>query len=568
MRSFPSFGYGLMMNSLIPLSVSLLLGCFLPGQSTKKSASRPAPLPKNLASKLDKGLPQATGLTEIFVRMKGQLFVDAASYPAFQKENRGTNRRKLRKQILAILKEKAAKSFESIRSLVKELEKSKDLEGVRRYFIINGFAARATPKGIVKLANSPETEFIYRKPARLPSLALPKQERDLSKRIAKNKPFLQKMLRMWEEAQKRTKDYDYSSDAIQPTWNLRRIQADQAWKAGATGKGVLIAIIDDSLLPTPSLIGALWRNPKEKLNGMDDDGNGMVDDIFGWDFRGRANDCLSMNPRRRRPFSHGSMCSGILAGRPTPKDGKLLVTGIAPEARLLFLRGSGLQAYEYAVEKGADVLSMSYMWVGIPLGNWRGLYRLAHEHMAAMGVVAVGGAGNFGKGGRRPAPEGKQIALPKDIPCVIAAAGIDKEGKKAPASSEGPCFWDGVRFYSDFPKDKPLRKPDVTGFFSGYPCWVPLNPRTRRLFKRIGWKIVHDVGDGYGLCIGPKGNSFSGPHAGGVAALLLSKAPGLPAWEVKRILETTAKDLGPKGWDKTFGWGLLQAFKATQAIPK
>ncbi len=540
------------------LLCSFLLLSKLPSQTTKKASPQ--------HPKLDKGLEQTTGLTEIFVRMKGQLFVDAASYPAFQKENKGALRRKLRKRIFRLLREKAANSYEGIRTLVRDLEKSKDLEGVRRYFIVNGFAARATAKGIAKLAASPITEFLYKKPARLPSLALPAIQQDLSKRIRKNRPFLQKMLDMWKKEQKRTEKCDYGSDVMKPTWNLKRIQADKAWKAGATGKGVLIAIIDDSLLPTPSLIGALWCNPKEKLNGMDDDGNGLVDDIFGWDFRGKANDCLSPNLRRRRPFSHGSMCSGILAGRPTPDGDSFIVTGIAPEAQLLFLRGTGLQAYEYAVEKGADVLSMSYMWVGIPLGNWRGLYRLAHEHMAAMGIVAVGGAGNFGKGGRRPAPEGHQIALPKDIPCVIAAAGIDRDGKKAPASSEGPCYWEGLRFYSDYPKSKPLHKPDLTGFFTGYPCWVPLNKRTRRFFGRVGWKIVHEVGDGYGLCVGPAGNSFSGPHAGGVAALLLSKAPDLPAWEVKRILEATAKDLGPKGWDKTFGAGLLQALKAIQAV--
>ncbi len=546
--------------------LSNLLSSDLPGQKTQ---TKPAPTSLKTFQqpiKLDKGLNQVSGLTEIFVRMKGQLFVDSASYPAFKKENKGAHRRKLRKRIYQLLREKAANSFEEIRLLVKKLEKAKDLEGVRRYFIVNGFAARATAKGIAQLASSPLVEFIYKKPPRLPSLALPVNKIDVFKQIKKNRPFLQKMLTMWKQEQERMKNYDYSSEKLEPTWNLKRIQADQAWKKGATGKGVLIAIIDDSLLPTPSLIGALWCNPKEKLNGMDDDGNGLVDDIFGWDFRGKANDCLSQSPRRRRPFSHGSMCSGILAGRPTPKGDRWIVTGIAPEARLLYLRGAGLQAYEYAVEKEADVLSMSYMWVGIPLGNWRGLYRLAHEHMAAMGIVAVGGAGNFGVGGRRPAPQGHQIALPKDIPCVVTAAGINKEGKKARASSEGPCYWEGVRFYSDYPKSKPLHKPDVTGFFTGYPCWVPINKRTRRFFKRVGWKVVLEVGDGYGLCVGPAGNSFSGPHAGGVAALLLSKAPDLPAWEVKRILETTAKDLGPKGWDKTFGAGLLQALKAIQAV--
>ena len=104
-----------------------------------------------------------------------------------------------------------------------------------------------------------------------------------------------------------------------------------------------------------------------------------------------------------------------------------------------------LRAYEYALVEGADILSMSYMWVNRPLGHYRGLYRLAHEHLCAAGVVAVGGAGNFA----RRAPQGKQIALPKDIPCVIAAAGILEDGRLSPASSRGPVTWDGVRYYDD-----------------------------------------------------------------------------------------------------------------------
>ena len=115
-----------------------------------------------------------------------------------------------------------------------------------------------------------------------------------------------------------------------------------------------------------------------------------------------------------------------MAGRPINK--MKMITGVAPRAKLMVLRGMGhLKAYEYAVANGADIMSMSYMWPGMPLGNYRGVYRLAHEHMSAAGIVAVGGAGNFGAGPRGQ-PKGKQIALPKDIPCVIAAAGIIEDG--------------------------------------------------------------------------------------------------------------------------------------------
>ena len=59
--------------------------------------------------------------------------------------------------------------------------------------------------------------------------------------------------------------------------------------------------------------------------------------------------------------------------------------------------------------------------------------------------------------------------------------------------------------------------------------------------------------------------SFSGPHAAGVAALMLSVNPELNAWQVKRLMEETCKDLGAPGRDPVFGAGLLQARDAVRA---
>ena len=64
---------------------------------------------------------------------------------------------------------------------------------------------------------------------------------------------------------------------------------------------------------------------------------------------------------------------------------------------------------------------------------------------------------------------------------------------------------------------------------------------------------------------GPRGNSFSGPHAAGVAALMLSANPELPAWRVKELMEATCKDLGEEGRDTTYGAGLIQADAAVRA---
>ncbi len=90
--------------------------------------------------------------------------------------------------------------------------------------------------------------------------------------------------------------------------------------------------------------------------------------------------------------------------------------------------------------------------------------------------------------------------------------------------------------------------------------------RSRQLGR--GLPKVCGAGKGFALVVGPRGNSFSGPHAAGVAALMLSANPHLCAWEVKTLMEQTCRDLGDKGRDTSFGAGLLQADHAVRAAKK
>lgn len=501
--------------------------------------------------KLDDGIG-GEGLRPVFVRMTRQLFVRGGEYETFCQKNASRKRAELRREVLEALKRNSDESWKTIEATVKKLQSDGGVRDVQRYWIVNGFACRATGDACRALAKDPNVSFVYLQRLR----ALHKVNRPAAgeQSAAKYKKVFKGVLDDWKD----DSDEAVSTDGLVLPWNLKRIKADQAWtREGATGKGVVVAMIDSGLLLTPSLTRAMWRNPAEKLNGKDDDGNGCVDDVFGWDFGRNSWYVLDDGPA----MTHGSMCAGIVAGRPL--NSKKLITGVAPRARLMVLRNAGgsLKAYEYALAGGADVVSMSYMWVGIPLGNYRGVYRLAHEHMAAGGIVAVGGAGNFA----RSHPPGKQIALPKDIPCVIAAAGIYENGSKAPASSQGPCYWSGVKFYDDYPKENPLHKPDVTGCFGGYPVWG--RPSViRRMRGR--WTLTADEGGDVGLIVGPGGNSFAGPHAAGVAALMLSVNPDLNAWQVKTLMEQTCTDIGEKGRDHTFGAGLLNALDAVRAAKK
>ncbi len=495
--------------------------------------------------KLDPALEGRKGPLPLFVRMADQLLPRAGALEAFVRKNGKRPRRELRREVLSTLKEKARKSWEGIAPFLEELKGKGLVSGVKRFWIVNGFACTGTLEAARLLAKRKDVSFVYLQ--RGPS-------RHMFPRRFPGNAWKKGWMKKAREAlalAKAESPKPFDPKGVKVPWNLEKILADRVWKEkGITGKGVVVAVLDTGLLPIPALEKALWVNPGEKLDGKDDDGNGYVDDLFGWNFRRGVPDVL----RNSGPIPHGTMCAGIIAGRPLEESP--LVTGAAPGARVMVLVGSGLlEAYEYAAQMGADILSMSYMWVNMKLGHYRGVFRTAHEHLAAAGVLSAGGAGNFA----RSAPRGKQIALPKDIPCVIASAGILRDGSKAPPSSEGPCYWENVAFYSDYPHDHPLAKPDVTGYFGGFPVWGSARRRLRR------WRMVYEDDRGGALLVGPRGNSFSGPQAVGVAALVLSANPDLNPWDVKAILEKTAKDLGPKGRDYTFGAGLLQALPAVEA---
>jgi subtilisin family serine protease len=495
-------------------------------------------------SKLDAGLDQADRSYPVFVRMAEQLIPGAGDYERFCEQHRLAKRTELRRTVLATLHRNSDDSWRAIGDVVNRLQSTSQIKDVERFWIINGFACDATGDACRQLAAHEAVSFVYLQ--RGPIRQHARQASGDGLPAEQQKQVYAQVLSDWKD----DSDEPFSVDGLEIPWNVERVQAPAAWtQERATGKGVTVALCDSGMMVAPALVRALWRNPREELNDKDDDGNGHVDDLFGYDFQDRSFYALGDSPT----LPHGSMCAGIIAGRPI--NSKNLVTGIAPRARLMILRGMGhLKAYEYALQHEADVLSLSYMWVNMDLGNYRGVYRTAHEHLAAGGVVAVGGAGNFAH-----LPRGRQIALPKDIPCVIAAGGILQDGSKAPQSSEGPCYWQGVKFYDDYPDSAPLGKPDVTGFFGGYPVWArpaPLGPR---------WQLVSKEGPNFALVIGPQGNSFSGPHAAGVAALMLSANPELTAWQTKALMEQTCKDLGEPGRDHTFGAGLLQAHAAVRA---
>lgn len=143
-------------------------------------------------------------------------------------------------------------------------------------------------------------------------------------------------------------------------WGLNDIQAPDAWLAGYTGKGIVVAVVDTGVdYQHTDLSQNIWTNTLEIAgNGIDDDKNGYVDDIYGYDFINNDGYALDDN-------GHGTHVSGIIAGL----NNGYGVTGVAYDATIMPVKvlsssGSGTftgvaQGVMYAVNNGADVINLS-----------------------------------------------------------------------------------------------------------------------------------------------------------------------------------------------------------------
>ena len=176
-----------------------------------------------------------------------------------------------------------------------------------------------------------------------------------------------------------------------PTNIHAQIQALKAWDINLGSKKVNIAVIDTGIdLTHPDLKNQLWVNEKE-LNGkpgVDDDGNGFVDDIHGYDF---VNNDSSPNDDQ----GHGSHCAGIIGAIHNTEG----IAGVMKDVSLMAIKfldenGSGtmldaVKSVDYAVQNGAQIISAS--WGG---GENSQALLEAIKNAGDKGVVFVAAAGN------------------------------------------------------------------------------------------------------------------------------------------------------------------------------
>ncbi|MDA9951594.1 S8 family serine peptidase, partial [Oligoflexaceae bacterium] len=214
--------------------------------------------------------------------------------------------------------------------------------------------------------------------------------------------------------------------APQKQWAMDKIHAPDAWATVRGKNSVLVAVIDTGVDAShEDLADRIYVNKKEiPDNNIDDDGNGYIDDVSGWDFFENDNDPNDVTSARNK--GHGTHCAGIIGAIDENKTG---ISGIAQNVQIMPLRflgpnGSGdllnaVKAIDYAIASGVQVISASW---GARVSNARAKPVLeAVERAEKAGILFVAAAANNGKS------NDKETMYPANAPYLnvisVAASG-------------------------------------------------------------------------------------------------------------------------------------------------
>jgi|GEM_PF-1423087 len=291
---------------------------------------------------------------------------------------------------------------------------------------------------------------------------------------------------------------------------------------------VIIAVIDsglDFLHPDFSLDN-LYINTKEiPGNFIDDDGNGYVDDIAGWNF-------VDWNNAPFDDDGHGTVVSGIIAATSNNSEG---IAGINWGAKIMPLKvsdSSGVstafnsaKAVIYAADNGAKVINLSIG--GRKISK---IEQMAIDYAYSKGCLIIAAAGN----------EGIDIKdyAPASLRGVITVGGTDQEDNPV----ENYNFGENV--------------------FISAPAKNIFSLRARNT-STLGRQLLnmHSFGPDRLYYIA-SGTSFAAPIVSATATLLFAHNPSLTNVQAEWILRKSSVDVGKKGWDPYAGYGRLDALKA------
>ncbi len=348
-----------------------------------------------------------------------------------------------------------------------------------------------------------------------------------------------------------------SNDPFVEQWSYERIGLYNAWDYATGSHDVIVAVLDNGFDSFhPDLRNNVWKNEDEiPSNGVDDDKNGYIDDVWGWNFHeadfnknGVLEDSETRGNNNPRPdvsdltekekedgvFNHGTLVAGIIGAQGNNgRDG----AGVNWNVRLMNLKVLGnkgigslrpmSEAVYYAVDNGADVINISM--VGTENGD-----RLMEALTYAFenGVVVVAAAGNdlvvLNDNPLYPICSDAEI----DEERVLGVSAIDEERRIARFSNTGSDCVD-------------IAAPGVD------------------IASTVRFSPTNGLSDTY--LSGYKGTSFAAPFISGAAALIKSVRPDWGAVEIfdailKTVMHTPGQD--EVVYANLFGAGLIQIDKA------
>ena len=301
------------------------------------------------------------------------------------------------------------------------------------------------------------------------------------------------------------------------------IKMEPAWDIEKGDTSIVVAIIDcGAKLDHPELAGRIWINYGEiPGNGIDDDGNGYVDDYTGWDFAYSDNNPMDHS-------GHGTNVAGIIGAIGNNSTG---YAGVDWYCKLMVLKAIDdtdfgyyswwADALTYATDNGARIVNMSVGGTSYS-ATLQDAVTYAYDHNVT--VVAAMGNGNSS------AP-----SYPGACTNVIAVGATNDHDCRV-----NPFFWGGG---SNFGPNISVVAPGSVIFGLNYASNTNYNTY---------WG----------------GTSQATPHVSGLASLLLAQDTSRTPDQLKHIIEVTADDMvgspleDVPGWDQYYGYGRINAYRA------
>ena len=208
----------------------------------------------------------------VTVWFEQQLLGDGLAYQRWMASLHDTGRRDLRVDVRNVLKAASQLAVEKAGPALNALKASDVIQDVTYHWIVNGFTCTTDKNGVEAIQQIPGVRCLF-----------------FVGPVRKRNTLIIKDVQPEHEDE----PVPFQSDDVSPAWYIKALRADKAWSLyNATGAGVLNVIHDGNFVVSPTILSTRYRNQQEQANGLDDDGNGLIDDLHGFDFDRETGDLL------------------------------------------------------------------------------------------------------------------------------------------------------------------------------------------------------------------------------------------------------------------------------------